>query len=264
MLYRVKVYKSLFGRSGNRNQWSNEYSIETDVALDSPAMVALVTKVVNWEKNFHLTNVYFMRCVVSTYAREANRSDPLAFRTIDQAGQGTQGDPNIQVPEPLALTARVKFGALTGRGANKYYRGVLAEDMVQASSDKGANMNRAPQGFNEAAADFLTQLGAGVMRTPNSKAEDGTPSQEVTLITIAGVSVHKTTRRRKRTAVKDDAGVLKTAIEIAALVASIAGFLITKNPATVASELPVAVPLLKRAAQALLSALGVPPSSPGI
>jgi hypothetical protein len=252
-LYRVKIYKSFKGRAGAANQWSNEYAIESNDALDGSAIVTAVMKLVNFEKGFHLQNINFMRAVLSTYARESSRSDPTAFRVIELTGTGGADLPTTTETNILAICLRVKFGAVTGRGGQKYYRGCVTEAMVTAGTDGAPSLVSPPYGFDATAGNLLTQLGTGVLMTPNTKDTSGETAHEVTAISISGLSIHKTHVRRKK---KDSGGVdastvIETLGSLAVGAASVAAFFLSDG-ASAAPEIAVAArPIASRIITAL-------------
>jgi hypothetical protein len=228
-LFTVKVFKAYGGRGSTSTQWSNEYTINTPDALDSAELLADVTRIVNWEKNFHLPNTHFMRAVISTFGPDAPNDKPSAFRVIDQVGTGfVAEDPSTQ-DEFLLLTLRVRFGSVLGRGGSKFYRGCLTEKMIAPGQDGKPNLVTPPYGFNDNSAQLLGTIGADVLVTPNSKAPDGLPARSVTMITIAGASIRKMNIRRKKVEAHSNDGALKllgTAIEIAA---GLGAFYLTKG-----------------------------------
>jgi hypothetical protein len=227
-ILRFKMYKSWNGRGGNSTQWSNEYFVNTQEAISSPTVLGFVTKLYNFEKQFHLAPVNFMRCVVSTYEKGDQPANGETFRVVELSGTGDNAVPAGTQAEFLALTMRVRYGGSSGRSGMKYYRGALTEAMIENGADGKPSIIGAYPNFLNTAAEFLGAMGEMTLCTPRSKAPDGLPARFVTQVAIVGASIHKMDNRRKR-AIESASGAsaaIKLALELAA---SLAVFALTKG-----------------------------------
>lgn len=131
----LKIYKS-WGTDDNERAWANTYEFTGyEAALDVGAVDfgELVSAVVEAEREIHLTNVYFLRAVLSTWGVDADEDAPENFVSFPIALQGTRvatGDP---IDRNNVFFVRRASGF--GRYGKIYYRGCLAEADVQSGAD---------------------------------------------------------------------------------------------------------------------------------
>jgi hypothetical protein len=194
----VKIFKSYSGRAGRREQWSNSYSLNTDLQIGSTELDDLCMELVSMEKGIHHTSVSFMSMVISTHEREGRGVVGTNTRSVELTGTGVQlqgGNPL----ESLDHTLLVKYSARTGRSGGCFYRGILADVQVSIG----------PGGMPVASTDIVTNTQSALntfkgtdafaaLVLPHSTSNDGTPFRGVTDITVSGVSPRKRHVNRKR------------------------------------------------------------------
>jgi hypothetical protein len=253
-IYTVKIYKSWKGRASNAAQWTNRYNLNLDAAITDASIVTQVNKVVQFEKQIHLTDTHFMRAVVSTAAKYDSDNNPESVRTIDLTGQGERTmDTDAEF---LELTMHARFSGATGRSGGAFYRGCLTESMITNGSDGGPAMNATPSAFDSSAAGLLTGLGAGVLVIVSKGLQLASyTGRPVTAILPGQAAVRSRHTTRKKKTVETSAGALTLIANVMQIAGTLAALFFTRG-ASMAPAARTAIGAAASTAGSVLSGLG--------
>lgn len=134
MDYELKIYKNL-NVVDSKGSWCNTHEFTTDAAIDTEAMKTHVMQLVDFEKEFHLPGVQFIRAVLRVWEEETDGYNPLELRTFTLEGAGTLPPPTPPYDiYDLNFAIDVVRDATLGRTGHLYYRGCVAESMVGTTS----------------------------------------------------------------------------------------------------------------------------------
>lgn len=131
----VKIYKS-WATDDNERAWANTYEFTRyEGALDvgNVQFGELVSAVVEAEREIHLTSVYFLRAVVSTWGVDADEDAPENFVSYPIGLQGTRTQTGDAIDRNNVFFVRRAAGF--GRYGKIFYRGCLTEADVQSGAD---------------------------------------------------------------------------------------------------------------------------------
>lgn len=131
-LFVIRVIKFL--STNPDNKWSNAYEFKATAAGDSVTLNSLVASLIIFEQGLHFSTVHFDHVIVSTWAADSVPYDPEAFLSVPQTAVGLVGDAGA--PLSLDNCLSVRRVAASGRFGHLFYRGTLAEGMVEAPAGK--------------------------------------------------------------------------------------------------------------------------------
>jgi hypothetical protein len=269
-VFELKIYKTLGGRSGRGNTWSNKYNFTFNGAISDAAVLAAVTRLVDFEVSFHNPAVNFMRAVVTLVGDESGGVEKGIVRTIDLNRTGGHLAIAGAKIEPLQMVCRLKFGVGDRRGKSNSYRGALIEEQTTSEGSGDPRFEFDPSTHPFGSGNFgAAAIGAG-SATPLvvvSKASDGTPPvvSSVTTITYAGLGFRQRTIKRKAKKVEDGKSWVSTAVDVLKELAPLIVFALTKGKALPAAErLPLHLMALQlqSSTDALVTNLDPNPANP--
>lgn len=148
--------------------WANSYEVEYTGSLVTSGGAALLESmaqvVVDFEQVFHMPQVRFDRCVISTAVEDGVPYNPATFISVDASasvgGRGTDGSGL----EPLHTCLLVRRQVPYGRQGRALYRGALQDSETTAQAGQIALTSAAQASIGtiiqSASADFLAALDA--------------------------------------------------------------------------------------------------------
>lgn len=228
--FEVKIYKAWGGRSSAGN-WVNSYVIGSEFLLVDSEIELAVDALVSMEKQFHLTDVHFMRAVISTLAKEGGYN-PANVKSVELSGQGIRAH-GAPEGDPLALDIclGVKLNGLTGRGGLMLYRGVLFEaDVTKGERGRFALVGN----VSGQQANFDAFMAAGHdfnLLLANRKTGQQDTVRPVTAMSINNVVIKKSDVQRRKKVPTTTGGIVGSLSNLLPLAAGIAAAILTKNPA---------------------------------
>lgn len=194
----IRIYKKL--QSNPSQGWANTYEFykPSTVSGNVDNYQDLVTALMSFEQQFHLTDVLFDRAVVSTLIPDGEPYDPTTFITFPLLeATGLRSIP-FDEAEPLNVVLFVRRLVPWGRTGKAYYRRCLGEGDVSApagtarltpASDITTVFNNAVTSFvNDYMNNGNTNLSM-VMATVNQNIRN------ITGLGVAGVRVVKFNNR---------------------------------------------------------------------
>ena len=130
----VKIFKA-WNAADERNAWVNNYEILSDdmAPADNQARL-LVEELVQAEQELHLTNVYFVKAIVSTWVPEGRAEyDPSTFVSLPLDARGLCSTTGDALDSNVCFYVRKEVSS--GKYGKLFYRGVLVEADVQPGGD---------------------------------------------------------------------------------------------------------------------------------
>ena len=134
------------------NKWANSYEFKATASGDVTALTLLASIIVLFEQGLHFTTVRFDHTIISTWAPDSVPYDPEAFVSLPEAASGLVGDEDAALS--LDNCWSVRRVPASGRFGHIFYRGCLAEGMVEAPS--GKSVFTTPSAMQDAIGDHLT------------------------------------------------------------------------------------------------------------
>lgn len=193
----VKIYKSYGGRS-NKGQWSNSYLVDGPADLSSPDWVTTIGPIVAFEKAFHLTQVFFMRAVVSTPEKEPAGQRADKFRVFELGGTGAIASA-VNTTMALDVCLAVKKQTALGSPGIELYRGALGEADVEGGQTGGFLLTEGRDGaFIIAKGGLFAALPVPTFYMGKPKDSLVASYRVVSDMVISGVVIKKKTHRRKK------------------------------------------------------------------
>lgn len=132
--YKIRIYKS-WNVQDDKIAWSNEYEVDSVAATVSDAGLGnLAFALANAEKLIHLSGVYFLRAVISTYHPNEGAYNPSDFRTLKLAGNGARtvaGSDAVDLDLCYWMTRQVSQGF----NGKLFYRACMAESDVRTRNN---------------------------------------------------------------------------------------------------------------------------------
>lgn len=181
----VKVYKS-WNTDDNERAWANTYEFtgyEGALDVGNVQFGELVSAIVEAEREIHLTNVYFLRAVVSTWGVDADEGAPENFVSFPIALQGTRTATGDPIDRNNVFFVRRAAGF--GRYGKIFYRGCLVEADVQSGADLKWRLTPTSS-LATGGADWTAYLNS--MQAVMSDGFGGQPAQ-MALISARGLTI---------------------------------------------------------------------------
>jgi hypothetical protein len=196
----IRIYKG-WG-SAQARSWANSYElIQSGGAPSENGLRDAAAALIDYERDFHLSDIYFDRCTVSTWTPDSRPYDPEAFVTIPIGANGRSvaglgGD--AESPCDLRVCLKVAYGARSGRQGFRLYRGCLRErDVFTVGGDYAISPgNVISQTFSQAKMGNLNPLllsDSGLPYKLGLRAVGHT--RLVTAVGVAGVTIKKMNNR---------------------------------------------------------------------
>lgn len=222
----VKVYKNIDGFPSSA-AWSNTYHIEVDgVSNNQPnnetgmfdaGFAERITKIMNFERGLHITNVRILRAVCTTVS-DSDKGLPQSVRVVPYGQLGNRAGIVDDKPVPLEVVLKVSFAGLGGRAGANQYRGALWASEVEAEQSGYRLKAAASVSLNNVIDNGLT-LGQLYGKFFIVKKKAGVIiSRPVISITLAGIGLRQRTQHRKsgkfttpnsaKQAIKESGGIL--------------------------------------------------------
>lgn len=148
-LFIVRVVKFL--ASNPDNKWANSYEFRATAAGDATTLNSLISSLIIFEQGLHFSTVHFDHVIASTWAPDSVPYDPEAFLSVPQVATGLVGDAGAPISLDKCLS--VRRVAASGRFGHLFYRGALAEGMVEAPA--GKTVLTTPSALQEAVDENL-------------------------------------------------------------------------------------------------------------
>jgi hypothetical protein len=140
--YKITIFKS-WGTFDEDNSWTNTYEVQSaDTSPDGPELSVMFTNIIQAEQDIHLSEVYFLRCVISTWNKDSSPYNPAGFRTVPLSVRGTRTLGTGQAVDS-SLCFYVRRQVALGHYGKLLYRGVLLESDMRVKGDLSAELEDA-------------------------------------------------------------------------------------------------------------------------
>lgn len=201
-------YRFGMGSSTGRGTWTNLFHINTDAALDDPAMAAAIAPLTQGLRAELLSQVTIISATIYDPTKRAAGYDPALVRTI---GIGQAGNKGVSgVAEIKQVVLRYKADTGTGRGGHLSLRMAVLDSDVSAGADGGPNANTAPTGAADLAASLNGAIGGGLDMRAYGKRKSGVITDvSIKSWTYVGVGARTATRRKKKHNATTETGALQ-------------------------------------------------------
>jgi hypothetical protein len=125
----ARVYKQSLGYL-----WANNYEIEATQDITNPAtsLEFLASRLVELERNLHLSGAVIDRVTISTYVPDSQPYNPNTLAVFPFSVPGVRTGPGSAVALETCLF--VRRNVVFGRDGRLLYRGCLTDQQVSASS----------------------------------------------------------------------------------------------------------------------------------
>ena len=138
-IYRITKYLS----TNPSNKWANSYEFVASAVGGETELLQVAEVLVDFEAEFHLSQVVFDRVLVSTWEEDSKPYDPDVFisSTLTATG-GIAGGGQLQALDTCLSLARI---ASSGRFGHIFYRACLEELDIGAPAGIAVLIDRAAQ-----------------------------------------------------------------------------------------------------------------------